>query len=342
MKFFFLSAIFCLHSISFISLGQSPATFTLVVNYKSKTNETLHVGESYYLKQYRAATFANDTAIANNKNQYIFTGQLLYPTAIRIYNLHENIRFNELIFIDSGYQEIELTKYDTIISISPISTSKIEKEHRKFLHEIGISNMDKQVPSDFFELYIRNNPKSFVALFVLINQVFNYDFSPELKKISTYFDSSIQATKGYEYFAIQYLKNKKIPNLVVRNSKQENVTLSFNRTDGKYTLVEFWFTGCTGCIPNMLSLKKNYKNLSDKIQIITVCTDPKTIVPQSLKLMKKLNLPWKNYWDYKAKQFEKHTLLYMYPSNLLIDNHGYIIGKDIDISRIFDFLPDKK
>jgi Redoxin len=338
MKFSCFIAICCLHLVTFRAFGQYPMKFTLVVNYKSETNETLHISESYYLKQYRAATFVNDTAIAINK-QYFFKGELLYPTAIRVFNLNEKVKFNELIFIDSGYQEIELIKQDTLISMSIVSPTEIEKEHRKFVSEVGVSDLDREIFFEPFELYIRNNPKSYVALFALISQVFNYDFSPEFKKISTYFDSSLQATKGYEYFAIQYLKNKKIPNLIVRNSKQENVTLNFNRADGKYTLVEFWFTGCTGCIPNMLSLKKNYKNLSNNVKIITVCTDTKTLVPQSLKLMKKLNLPWKNYWDYKARQFEKHTLLYMYPGNILIDNNGYIVGKDIDISRVQDFLP---
>jgi thiol-disulfide isomerase/thioredoxin len=338
MKFFFLSAICSFQLVSSAILGQKQKKFTLVVNYKSETNQILGIVESYFFKQYKAATFVNDTVSADN-NQYIFTGELLYPTAIRVYNYDKKPNFNELLFIDSGYQEIRLTRHDTIVSLSFTTSSKIEKEHRDFIKKMEVSDIDKKIPFKFFEEYVKNKPNSYVALFALISQVFNYDFSPELKRISTHFDSTIQATKGYEYFTIQYLKSKKIPNLIVKNTKQKSATLNFNNADGKYTFVEFWFTGCTACIPIMLSLKKNYNSLSHRIRVISICTDPKNIVPESLKMIKKLNLPWQNYWDYKANQFEKYTLLYSYPANLLIDNNGLIIGKNVNISGILDFLP---
>lgn len=341
MRFFFITVICCFHLIPSATFGQEPKKFTLVVNYKSETNQTMGIGESYFLKQYAAAKFLNDTAIANN-NQYVFTGELLYPTAIRVFSYSEKPDFNELLFIDSGYQEVSLTRHDSIVSLSSVISSGIEKEHRGFIKQVGVSDIDKKIPYSSFERYVKNKPDSYVALFALISQVFNYDLSPELKTISTLFDSSIQATKGYEYFAIQYLEKKKIPDLIVKNSRRENVTLNFITTDGKYTIVEFWFTGCEACIPSMMSLKRNYKNISDRVRVISICTDPEGVAPRSLKLMKKLNLPWQYYWDYKANQFGKHTLLYSYPANLLVDNNGLVVGKNIDLSRILDFLPARK
>ncbi|MBS1738196.1 MAG: hypothetical protein JSS98_16560 [Bacteroidetes bacterium] len=54
--------------------------------------------------------------------------------------------------------------------------------------------------------------------------------------------------------------------------------------------------------------------------------------------MQKLNLPWENYWDYGAAQLGRFTNLYIYPGNLLIDNEGYTVGKDIDVREISGFL----
>ena len=87
----------------------------------------------------------------------------------------------------------------------------------------------------------------------------------------------------------------------------------------------------------MQYLKQHFNELSNKVQVITICTDPK-IIPSSLNLLQKLNLPWENYWDYGATQLGRFTNLYIYPANLLIDNEGYTVGKDIVTSEIFSFI----
>lgn len=335
-RLIFLFAIFYCFLIPFNSVSQQVAKFTIVVNYKLGANNILHVGESHFLKEYRSATFFRDS-ISADSGKYFFTGELLYPTAVRLFTVSGKPEVNQLFFIDSGYQEFDLFTNDSTVTFHPKHATKIQLEYLKFMKQMGISEMEEKIPEIKLEEYVKSFPTSYIALFALVYQTFNYNLSPKLKNIALYFDSVIKATKGYKYFASHYIESKKIPLLDLQNFKKENVQIDFNRRDGKYTFVEFWFTGCAACIPAMAYLKLNYKKISNKVNILTVCTDDNVSL-KALKTLKKLSLPWHNYWDYNANQFEKFALLYSYPANILVNDKGYIIGKNIDSHKILEFI----
>ncbi|MFT3946997.1 MAG: TlpA disulfide reductase family protein [Agriterribacter sp.] len=330
-----LLAILCCYVTPLDCVGQRTKKFTIAVNYKINTGNTLYAGESHFLKGYRAATFSRDS-ISADSSRYFFMGELLYPTAIRLYTLSGKPEINHLFFIDSGYQEFDLSVYDSTIIIYPKHITKVQEEYLRFMKQMGISKMEEKIPEIKLNEYVKDFPASYIALFALAYQAFNYNFSPELKHIALCFDSVIKTTKGFMYFSSQYIERKKIPPLKLHYFKK-NVQVDFNRQDGKYTFVEFWFTGCAACIPVMSYLKLHYRDLSQKVHIITVCTD-EAISKGALKMLKKLSLPWKNYWDYSAMQFEDYALLYSYPANILINDKGYIIGKNIDCRRIIEFI----
>ncbi len=109
--------IFCIFSIPFSVYCQIPTNFTFTINSTDEIGDSLYIGEAYYLKQYRSATFENKSSDRVN-GKYSFTGTLLYPTAFRIYNLNNKYDFSELVFIDTGYQEMNLIIKDTKIIVS--------------------------------------------------------------------------------------------------------------------------------------------------------------------------------------------------------------------------------
>ncbi|MBX3253848.1 MAG: TlpA family protein disulfide reductase [Chitinophagaceae bacterium] len=335
MKLFYLVAICSVGLIPHICLSQQASDFTLVVNCESDTINQLYIGESYFLKQYRSATFLHNSASSVN-HKFIFKGELLYPTAVRVFTL-ASPKVNTLIFIDTGYQEISLKRNDSMITMFPGSATKAGQEYLMFMKQMNITDMDKKISELKLEEYVQRYPGSYVALFAVINQTFNYKFSPAMSRIISRFNSTIKATKGLQYYLSQYVDKKKVKVMGLDNEKKENIRLNFIQPDGKYTLVEFWFTGCAACIPSMLYLKKRHREISDKIQIITICTDEE-ITPAALKVLKRLDLPWKNYWDYDARQFEQYITLYSYPSNVLINDKGYTVAVDIDTSEILNFI----
>ena len=336
MRLFFIGTIYLYCLIPYLGIAQHTDRFTLVVNINLEAKDTIYAGESHFLEQYKSAKFFRDSISADH-SKFIFTGELLYPTAIRVFSLNNNSKINQLIFIEPGYQEIKLQQHDTTVKVSSFPATKIMQEYQDFLLQVGVPNLDSKVDETKLYNYVKDHPDSYIALFCIIFQTFNYNFTPGLKRIASQFNDTIKSTKGYRYFADQYLLKKKIPLLTLSDENGKQQPIDFERTDGKFTFLEFWFTGCTGCIPAMQYLKQHFNELSNKVQVITICTDPK-IIPSSLNLLQKLNLPWENYWDYGATQLGRFTNLYIYPANLLIDNEGYTVGKDIVTSEIFSFI----
>jgi len=312
--------------------GQPTNNFSLTVKNSNADLGTLFIGEAYYLPQYRAGLFKVDSASCIG-GVYKFIGKILYPTAIRIFNLK---RFNQLLFIEPGFNEAEIVVNDSILQFQ--ARSRIEREHKIFLQQMDINNIGVQIPMKKFQTYVAQNPRSYIALFALIDQVFNYRFSPEMRGIADNFDSNIRSTKAFSYFKEQYLDRKKFVTMNVVNDKKKAVTLNFN--SHKYTLLDFWWVGCKGCYADMQELNQKSNALKEQLIIISINTDSRTEFEKSKKRFSKEKLSLKSYWDYDGTMSQKNIFFYKYPTNLLIDKNGYIVATDIDIDRLEDFIKD--
>ncbi len=329
-----------LSGIPFTDFAQTTKDFTLVIKAPPQFSRQMGAGEAFYLKQYKAAEFINDSANYSN-GQFQFTGQIQYPTAVRIWSNDKGSRFNTLIFIEPGYQEVIVSIPDSSIMVQGPDT-KIEKEYKQFLSLMNISDLDQKLSLSSLEKYTQGQPSSYVVLFALIDQTFNYNFQPEFRRLAASLDSTILTTKGFSYYENQYLIHNKIPPLMVKDAKNKDINLQFERKDGKYTIIEFWWVGCKGCISLMKEMKeKYYASISDKVRVISVATDGRGVKSQSIKRLNQLAIPWETYWDFEANEFSKHALLYMYPTNLLINDKGYIVGKDVDVSTISSFIENE-
>ena len=310
--------------------------FTLKVHFDNPYAKTLFIGEAYPLKPYCSATFKIDSANTTD-NDYIFKGSILYPTAVRLMSYSDSLKFNQLIFIDTGYQEINIVKVNNKFIVR--GNSAIENEHKLFLQEMDIKEIDKKIEGEKLLSYIEANPNSYVGFFSLINQTFNFKYSPIFSKVTNAFSKKIKQTKSFQYFISQYAPNKKISNYLVFNDKKKPVQLNFVNKENKYTLLEFWFKGCIGCLEQLQEMKASYsESLRKKLTIISINTSPKELFNESLLYIKKQNISWKNYWDYDEESIKKYTDIYIYPSNLLINSSGKIVGKDLDFSTINEFL----
>lgn len=216
--------------------GQPTHKFSLTVKSSNADLGTLFMGEAYYLPEYKAGLFKVDSALCIG-GVYTFNSKIVYPTAIRIFNLKT---FNQFLFIEPGFNEAEIIVKDSILQFQ--ASSKIEQEHQFFSQQMGIHNIGEPIPMKKFQAYVAQNPQSYIALFVLIDQMFNYRFSPEMRGIAENLDTSIRSTKAFSYFREQYLDQKKFVAMKVVNDKEKVVTLNFN--PHKYTLLDFWWVGC--------------------------------------------------------------------------------------------------
>ncbi|MGN6164446.1 MAG: TlpA family protein disulfide reductase [Flavisolibacter sp.] len=306
--------------------------FNLTIRNSNADIGTLQMGEAYYSSQYKACLFEVDSSSCF-KGAYKFNNKILYPTAIRVFNLNG---FNQLLFIDTGLNEAEIVVKDSILQFQ--ANAKIEREHKFFLEQMGINNIGEQIPIKKFQAYVERNPKSYIALFALIDQMFNYRFSPEMRDIADHLDTTIRATKAFSYFRDQYLDRKKFIAMNVINAKEKAVTLNFDSR--KYTLLDFWWVGCKGCYADMKKLNQKSNSLKNQLNIISINTDSRTEFKRSRLRFFQQKLSWKSYWDYDGVMSQKNIFFYKYPTNLLIDKNGYIVATDINIDRLEDFIKD--
>ncbi|MCA6512269.1 MAG: TlpA family protein disulfide reductase [Chitinophagaceae bacterium] len=293
--------------------------------------DSLFISEAYFIKEYKNAILYQ-TDVLREKNSFYFKGSIEYPTAFRIWGHKGNYKFNELIFVDSGYQSFEISLINNKINIiaeSPTITN-IQKEHKNLLEYLGVSNFEDSNVYSSLKEYVKHNPQSYIALYLMIDKVFFNGFNEFWRVVSTDFDDQIKATKAYKYFSSQYLVGKKINPLVVINSNGEKIKKQFKPESNKKNLVILlWFANCGPCISEMQQINKKFpfKNY----EIVSVCTDSFTKTSKASKILKKNKIQWPNYWDQRGEKFSEYIKLYSYPFNIVIDTARNIIGKHFDV-----------
>jgi peroxiredoxin len=318
-----------------VSLGQEN-NFVLKVHFNEPHVKILFITEAYFFKPFNAATFKIDSSNAQEAN-FIFEGKVSYPTAVRLMSYNDSIRFKQLIFIDSGYQEINIIRGSNGYIVE--SGSAVEKEHKIFLEQMKTKDMDEKIPGEKMLTYIKSNPDSYVGLFALINQTFNYYYLSDFQKILDVFGDEIKHSKGFQYYKSLYAPGKKLADYSVYTKNKKLVKLNFTNDENKYTFLEFWFKGCVGCQEELDKIKGTYsESLRKKLNIISISTDSGKYFEPSRKYIQKQKVLWKNYWDWEAESIKRFTFIYAYPSNLLINSSGNIIAKNVDFSEIDEFL----
>ncbi|MFT7483043.1 MAG: thiol-disulfide isomerase/thioredoxin, partial [Oceanospirillaceae bacterium] len=128
----------------------------------------------------------------------------------------------------------------------------------------------------------------------------------------------------------------KFPSYLYKNLKtDEQQEIPLNT---KYTLVDFWFSGCGRCLVQFPKFQKIYeREKTNGLEIVTVSVD----FTESLKYLeeqrKKFTFQWVELYDENGINAEKLDLKY-YPKNVLLDADGIVIHKDIEPEELATFL----
>ena len=308
--------------------------FILKIHFDDPAIKTLFIGESYYYKYkpYNSAKIKSDSSNVN-QNAYLFEGTTLYPTAIRMYSLDRSQQFNKLIFIDTGYQEITLIKKDSDYVI--LSNTTVEKEHRKFLNEMNIKTIDDKIDGEKLLSYVQKNPGSYVALFAIINQAFNYSYPPLFEKINNAFSEKIKETKAFQYYLNLYSDKVSTPfdpDFLGTSMKGEKITFSDLKGKG-FVLMDFWASWCGPCRQMMPHLKYLYQKYHSKgLQIISISFDEdstewkETVRKEGMQSW--INVIAKQNFSLEdnSEELDEYGVK-VFPTTLIIDKEGSIIGR---------------
>jgi hypothetical protein len=313
-------------------------TFKLTISDNNEFFDTLYVAEAYFNDDYKSIKLNNEIAIKNS-NDFIISGFIDYPTAIRVFSSSNKYSLNCLIFLDSGNATYNLKYNGERFDLLNLGNSEIQNEYTNFLRSVNVKDLSDSINTKDLLTYANKNAKSYVLLYSLINQCYFHNISIDAIKIMNILDDSVKSTKAYKAFSNEFFPNKTIQKIKLSRNNGIREEIEFKNKNDKYTLLEFWFVGCKPCIDNMQQLKNKYEGFKEHLRIVNINTDSKTkYIKLSKKVIRKLCFPWENYWDMGGIESAKHVSLNSYPTNMLIDNSGKVLLKNVNISCLIEFI----
>lgn len=115
----------------------------------------------------------------------------------------------------------------------------------------------------------------------------------------------------------------------------------------KVTLVNFWFNGCSACVEEMPNLEAFNKQLKEKgaelIGINVEAGGDKAALAEAKKILAKQGATYRNIALQDGEEMNKYiNNLYGFPTTVLVDGKGNIVGEpilgSIDESRMADIM----
>lgn len=193
--------------------------------------------------------------------------------------------------------------------------------------------------------YIKVNPASVVSAWAVTR---NFLFSPDAAELTDLYGVLDPSIKNTSYgkkikhaldIAEKLAIGKPAPDFTQNDAEGKPVSLSGFK--GKFVLVDFWASWCGPCRaenPNVVRAYNKYKNKN--FTIVGVSLDEDKAAWQ--KAIKHDQLNWTQVSDLKgwknavAQQYGIRAI----PANILIDDHGIIVGHDLRGQKLEDKLAE--
>ena len=315
--------------------------------------------------EYNDFNFVNDNADTVNNafklvqvlnNQFTINGFQKYPHPFQIsyYDAENNSgRSSDFFFVDDGTVNIEINDLSSNKILGNLLHSKSNKEYQ-YLKKLYSNSVDAltgeiynfKAKQKTIQKYIIQNPNSYVALWdLVIDYAFGKNYktdddiksilknarllSPAIKKTSTYQALVNNITKDLELTI-----DKIFPNIPLNSFDSLIPIIKKN----KFTLLDFWFSGCKPCIAQFPSYKITYgQNKSKGFEIIGISVDRKVDEANWQNVIKKFDINWLQYLDRNEIIAQKLNIT-RFPTNYLLDNNGKIIKKNISPEDLETFL----
>ncbi|ANI90398.1 hypothetical protein A9P82_14545 [Arachidicoccus ginsenosidimutans] len=211
-------------------------------------------------------------------------------------------------------------------------------EFRKKSEEIGehVNDLTKQ--------FIYSHPDSYVSL-DLIRSMGSGSVIPKI--ISPLFNSlsdRIKKTSAGQRVSYELSKAGKIvAGIKAPVFSQPDINgkmVSLNDFKGKYVLVDFWASWCSGCRAENPRLVKVYEKYKDRgFTIVSISLDDASTKAAWITAIKKDGLVWTNVSDLqRSNAAAKLYGVTLIPRTFLIDPNGVIIAKDWHAEELFKKL----
>lgn len=244
-------------------------------------------------------------------------------------------------------------KLGDLFEAKDVLSGNLTKENREYIKlqslykksvNVRTGNIaDLKSKLEVFKRYILRNPNSFVALWDLALNYNELKSEGDKRKVLTilqYFSKGVKETKTFKALTnniildLELAEGKQMPNIFFKSNDSLLSAVSKN----KYTLVDFWFSGCQPCLNQFEKLQEIYVHNNQKgFEIIGISTDSKEKISKWNEVIVKFNLKWIQYLDVGGVEANRLNII-GFPTNFLLDRNGKILKKDISPADLEKFL----
>lgn len=195
------------------------------------------------------------------------------------------------------------------------------------IREQGNEIMDKQ--SEYTKNFIQQHKDHFVGHYIIDEQKQDYPLDELKEMVASFTCESLYSKDLNDY--ITKMENvsvgKPFLDFTLKTMDGQEVTLSEYIKGSKLTLVDFWASWCGPCRQENPFVLAAYNQFHDQgFNVLGVSLDQDANAWQ--KAVNDDQLPWTHVCDEEGKASEMY-LIYYIPSNLLIDENGIIIEKNL-------------
>lgn len=315
-------------------------------------------------------TWQKDSALLDNGN-FIFKGLLHQPTVARLSTTKSAIQ----IILEPTMMVATLSTAENLANLQIMgsksqdelaelnrSLQKVETRWKVVLDTLNViskrSNVAFQeykgwVLDPYFKeieelnrKFINKYPSSFASAHIL--QVFARELSTDtLKVFYDRFPGVVKQSRYGKNIEEQLAKRKLgVPGTLAANFTKQDINgkkIALSALQGKYVLLDFWGSWCVPCRkgnPHLISLYQKYKDKG--FEILGVAADDNSLSAWR-KAVADDKLPWLQVLQGNTPSTDigkLYNIMY-YPTKILIDTKGTIIGRFGEDSAALDALLEK-
>nr|WP_320059145.1 TlpA disulfide reductase family protein [uncultured Bacteroides sp.] len=241
---------------------------------------------------------------------------------------YKEIKAREALLNQKRDSLYKLYNYDL-----PSSISLILGEEQKAIYNASDSILLK---------YAERNPNSKIAFWRLVG-LLNWGYEPVFDSIYNVFSGILKNGYAGKILSgkLQNAKQLSVGQIFpLFNCQTTNIENSPSRIflKNKFTLVDFWYSGCGPCRQQFSSMRDLYKQYSGSgFEIVGISVDQTKDRKEWEDVIVKEKLVWKQYWDKNGTESQRFSIN-AFPTNFLIDSTGKIIDKNISMEALAEFL----
>jgi cytochrome c biogenesis protein CcmG, thiol:disulfide interchange protein DsbE len=197
---------------------------------------------------------------------------------------------------------------------------------------------DSAFQSIFFRL--NNKIKASKSLYLLINQIINYDYKTHQMKKIKFFIVILASILLFSNFITS--DGDKIPSATVKTLEGKQVNTSTFSNDGKPIIISFWATWCKPCKKELDAIAEEYENVQKEtgVKLIAISIDDARSSGKVVTDVKTKGWKYEVYID-ENQDFKRAMNVNNVPHTFIVDGKGEIVWShnsyaEGDEEKLFD------